>query len=159
MVDGWVVGRGGALWLAYRVLAPLPACADPLVGWHGAGAAAGELVVATTDLALVGQQLPADRRVDRERLGWGGDHGRSARHTLGRTQGLLGVVLPTPTAWIIAVVTLFNGCLAWSARSELFTVAQWSMSNVDAVTKRLAEAREQQLELAQSRGSVRRTRS
>ncbi|MEZ4673065.1 MAG: hypothetical protein R2932_02335 [Caldilineaceae bacterium] len=74
------------------------------------------------------------------------------------TQGLLGVVLPTPTAWIIAVVTLFNGCLAWSARSELFTVAQWSMSNVDAVTKRLAEARTA-ARTGPIRGSARRTRS
>ncbi len=72
----------------------------------------------------------------------------------GATQGLFGNPLAVDQAWLIAVAAGFNGLLAWAARSELLTVVQWSISSFDAARKHLDEAREQQLELAQSRADL-----
>jgi signal transduction histidine kinase/CheY-like chemotaxis protein len=69
-------------------------------------------------------------------------------------QGLIAAPLPSDTALLIAVAAAFNGLLAWAARSELLTVAQWSISSADAARRHLADAREQQLELAQSRADL-----
>ncbi len=70
------------------------------------------------------------------------------------TTSLLGAPLPVNTALLISVAAAFNGLLAWAARSELLTVAQWSITSFDAARKNLDEAREQQLELAQSRADL-----
>ncbi len=72
----------------------------------------------------------------------------------GATTGVGGVPLPVNTALLIGVAALFNGFLAWAARSELLTVAQWSLSSFEMARKNLDAAREQQLELAQSRADL-----
>ncbi len=72
----------------------------------------------------------------------------------GATQGIFGIPLALDQAWLIAIVAAFNGLLAWAARSELLTVVQWSITSFDTARKHLEEAREQQLELAQSRADL-----
>lgn len=68
--------------------------------------------------------------------------------------GLFGPPLPVKLALLIGVATAFNGFLGWAARSELLTVAQWAMTSFATARKNLEDAREQQLELAQSRADL-----
>lgn len=70
------------------------------------------------------------------------------------TTGMFGPPLPVKLALLIGVAAAFNGFLAWAARSELLTVAQWAMTSFATARKNLEEAREQQLELAQSRADL-----
>jgi len=70
------------------------------------------------------------------------------------TTGLLGPPLAVTLALLIGVAAAFNGFLAWAARSELLTVTQWSINSFAAARKNLEDAREQQLELAQSRADL-----
>lgn len=67
------------------------------------------------------------------------------------TQVTWGAPLPAEQAMLVIVAGAFSGLLGWAARSELLTVAEWSMSSFDDARKNLDEVREQRLELEQSR--------
>lgn len=67
------------------------------------------------------------------------------------TNGLFGALLPTDQALLISVAGAFCGLLGWAARGELLTVAEWSLTSFNAARRHLDEAREQRLELEQSR--------
>ncbi len=59
--------------------------------------------------------------------------------------------LPMHQALVMMVVSAFNGLLGWAARSELLTVAAWSIASSTAAHKSLNAVRDQRLELEQSR--------
>lgn len=67
------------------------------------------------------------------------------------TQTAWGAPLPANDALLVVVAAGFSGLLGWAARSELLTVAEWSMSSFTDARKTLEEVREQHLELEQSR--------
>ena len=62
-----------------------------------------------------------------------------------------GVALPADQAMLVIVTGAFNGLLGWAARSELLTVAEWSITSFNQAHKNLEEVREHRVELEQSR--------
>lgn len=66
-------------------------------------------------------------------------------------QGPFGKPLPIDQSLLIGVAGAFIGLVGWAARSELLTVAEWSMASFAEAQKNLAEVREHRLELEQSR--------
>lgn len=64
------------------------------------------------------------------------------------TLGLVGPPLSVSTAWMILAAGAFSGVFGWAARSELLSVAQWSLAGFETARGALNHAREWQLELA-----------
>ncbi len=65
-----------------------------------------------------------------------------------------GAGLPADQALLIIVAAAFIGLLGWATRSELLTIAAWSMASFDEARKRLDQVREDRLALEQSRADL-----
>jgi signal transduction histidine kinase/CheY-like chemotaxis protein len=59
--------------------------------------------------------------------------------------------LPPDQAILAVGLGAFNALLGWATRGELLAVAEWSMTSFDSVRQDLERAREERLELEQSR--------
>ncbi len=70
------------------------------------------------------------------------------------THAFFGAGLATDQALLIIVAAAFIGLLGWATRSELLTVAAWSMASSDEARTRLAQMREDRLTLEQSRADL-----
>ncbi|MBX3012760.1 MAG: response regulator [Caldilineaceae bacterium] len=64
---------------------------------------------------------------------------------------LVGVNLTLEQGVFVLVSGAFSGWLGWAARTELLTIAEWSISSFHRARQNLDELREQRLELEQSR--------